>query len=73
MAVTHKQAERRGNENKHDHITHDSITDLRKNLVIILLVSIKKYFEMTAFPLTNVMRLKHNILPLVISHGNGSW
>ncbi len=33
----------------------------------------KKYFEMTAFPLINVMRLKRNLLPLAISHGNGFW
>ncbi len=28
---------------------------------------------MTAFPLTNVMRPKRNLLPLAISHGNGFW
>ncbi len=36
-------------------------------------MSIKKYCEMTAFPLTDVMQLKRNILPLAISHGNGFW
>ncbi len=36
-------------------------------------MTIKKYFEMTVFPLTNVMRLKRNLLPLVISRGNGFW
>ncbi len=33
-------------------------------------MSIKKYFEITVFPLTNVLRLNRNLLPLAISHGS---
>ncbi len=36
-------------------------------------MSIKNCYEITAFPLTNVLRLKHNLLPLTISHGNWFW
>ncbi len=39
----------------------------------MLSMSIKKYFEITAFPLTNVLQLNRNLLPLAISHGSGFW
>ncbi len=48
-----------------------SITDLRKTYENVINVDKKKYFEMTAFPLTNVLRLNRNLLTLAISHGSG--